>query len=269
MPKRALLSHLRECDPVERKFAELFTLYRNKTRAYRETTGDTNQNYRSVAAMACQMFARPWVERYARELEIEAAKAVGVDREALIARDLAILNGYAHASDLMRIERQCCRRCYGKGHKYQYRDDDEYYLHVATTVDENATRSAPLPLPSDEGGYGFNPHREPHIACPNCEGNGVQVTYFADTNSLEGPAAVLFKGVKETKNGIEILTHDADKAAERLYRATGMYGDDAASAAKGAAAGAAIGAAAAQHLAEKVKTMTTEEKRKAYLQLVS
>jgi len=94
--------------------------------------------------------------------------------------------------------------------------------------------------------------------------------FFADTTKLTGGARRLVKGVKQGANGqLEILMHDVDKAAERLYKAAGAFGDDAASVARGAAQGAAIGAATAQAIAAKVDNMSVEDARKAYLALAN
>jgi phage terminase small subunit len=261
------------CNARQALFAELYVRYRNKIRAYRESYRVEKSRSSAEYVTASTVSNIPAVRAYIRELESEAAAACVIDVQLILAHDLAIVRGAREIQDMQRREWRNCRHCHGVGHKWQWVDDDEYCNALSQAMDDNAIRAArkldELKLPSDEGGYGFDTHAEPVATCTKCYGDGVQVSVFSDTTKLEGDAAIAFKGIKETKNGLEIVTHDIDKAKERLLRAAGVFGDDAASVAKGAAAGAAVGAAAAAALASRVSTMTPEEKRKAYLSLAN
>jgi phage terminase small subunit len=267
----ALATHAREPTLRERKAAELFVLYRSKIRAYREAF-DVQAVCRPVDYNnACNVFSKPAVLAYVRELTSAAAQAVSIDVQALLEADRAIVEAANHAEMITRHEWHNCRWCNGIDHAHQWIDENEYATALAAWMDVCAAtppdKRSP-PQPTDDGGYGFVSSADPNVQCPRCEGRGVQHTIIADTDKL-GPAAPLYRGMKVTKNGIEVLLHDVDKAKDRLYRATGAYGDDAASVARGAAAGAAAGASAAAALAAKVSTMTADEARKAYLGLVN
>lgn len=258
------------CNGKQARYAELYVVYNNKCRAYREVYGDGRADAPHDYSAATYIHNTPSVRAYVRELERAAAQAVDIDVQGILAHDMAVIEGHKLIQDMQRRVWRCCRHCYGVNHKYQWIDEDEYCNALASAMDAAALRKDESPtLPTDVGGFGYDSHLSPITSCKACSGDGVQVTIFVDTRLLEGPAAAAFKGVKETKNGIEILTHDIDKAKERLLRAAGVFGDDAASVAKGAAAGAAVGAAAAQALAQRTASMTPEEKRKAYLSLVS
>lgn len=267
-----LARHAKPLTPKEEKCAELFVLYRNKVKAYREAYEVSTIGRSTDYNNACNVIDRPHVLAYIDVLLSANAQAVNIDVSALLAADLAIVEAARHAGNITSHVWHCCRWCYGIDHKYQWRDENEYATALASWMDASALNAAreikQTPEPTDDGGYGFVPQQEPAITCPHCEGMGEQKTIIHDTSKL-GPAAPLYKGMKVTKNGIEVMLHDVDKAKERLYRATGSFGDDAASVARGAAAGAAVGAAAAAALAGKVEHMSADDARKAYLTLIN
>lgn len=105
---------------------------------------------------------------------------------------------------------------------------------------------------SDLGGYGYTINREPrrgvdyvkfvqevcakagrpppsHLAsndaqsCARCDGHGLSYVIFHDTRYLSAAGAALYRGVKVTANGMEILTADKDKAKDALAKHLGMY----------------------------------------------
>lgn len=259
-------------------FARTFVLRSNATAAYiaAHPGCEATMQRHVIRQRAYEMAHSPAVLAKVREYESAAAAATVIDVQAILEADRAIVQGYAFADEITQHIKTCCRYCRGVGHKYQWVDICEYLEALNKAEEENELRRVKkqreLPLPTDEGGYDFNSRNEPSITCPNCEGFGIERTIFADTTKLEGPARAIVKGIKTTNNGIEILMHDVDKAKERLLRAAGAFGDDAASvagaAARGAAAGSAAGAAAAAAVADKVANMTADEARKAYLALV-
>lgn len=263
-----------ECTLQELKFAEVFAVTRNAAESYRASHDCTNMTFPAALQAGWRVSHRAHVQRMVRTLLSEAAHAVGVDAQALIASDRAIVEAYeAHIGELMTHVIESCRWCNGADHQYQWVDLEEFCNALDAADAENESRTSrkqrPKPLPNDLGGYGFSRSAEPSLTCPKCEGRGHSATYFADTRKLSGPAALLFRGVKQKADGsFELIVADYDKAKERLMRATGSYGDDAASVARGAAAGAAAGAGAAQALAARVQDMTEDEARKAYLALV-
>lgn len=272
---RALQAAQRNLTPAEEVFARAFVQRRNATAAYIEAFPEVAErvaNRNVIRGYAWKLANNPDVIARCREYESAAAQACVLDVAAILQHDMAIVQAAAYADQLTQHIWQCCRYCHGTDHKYQWVNFEEYLAALTNAEAENDARrerkQKPKALPSDEGGFGFSPSNDPNITCPVCEGRGVAVTIIADTTKLEGPAAALFRGVRTTANGTELLTHDVDKAKERLLRATGSYGDDAASVARGAAAGAAAGSAAgatAAALAEKAKSMTPDEVRRAYL----
>lgn len=267
-----LQRRMRPCTTREERFCELYVLYRNRLRAYREAFDvPAERPAQLVYAASYNAANHPWVQNRIRELHAAAAAAIVVDVAALLEKDRAIVEAAEYVNDLVRHVWHCCRHCHGAGHSYQWIDVNEFYVALAVNFDLNAERALkskpPLPQPNDLGGYGFLPTNEPSLTCPKCEGRGTHLTIFADTTKLEGPAAVLYKGIEETKFGKKLLLHDVDKAKDRLYRAAGAFHDDAASVARGAAAGAAAGAAIGRNTIERMEGMTAEQAARLFLDL--
>lgn len=61
-------------------------------------------------------------------------------------------------------------------------------------------------------------------SCPACHGDGLRTEWFADTSHLNPGAAMLFNGVRRTKDGIEVRVRDRDAAMDRFADLTGMKG---------------------------------------------
>jgi phage terminase small subunit len=262
---------LRELTPKEEAFCREVVQRNNQALAYRSVYSKSN----SVAvswACASELCAKPHIRARLRELRSIAAKACTLDVSALLDHDRRIVEAAEHMNDLQQYVWENCRYCNGVGHAYQWVDENEFYAALAKWSDDVAAaadskRKAP-PAPSSDGGYGFRRTNDPNDMCPQCEGRGQQTALICDTRKLTGPAAVLYKGVKVTSNGIELLIHDIDKAKDRLHRAAGTFGDDAASVARGAAAGAAAGSAMATRKAlEDVESMSPEQLQREYMRL--
>lgn len=268
--KAAGLEALSETDDA---FCREFCLRRNATAAYLATRDCSAMSRAVVRNLAWRLSNKAHILARIREYESAAAAAAVIDVQALIEHDRRIVEGFEHADQITQHLLTGCRYCHGAGHKYQWVDFNEFVQALRDVEESNEERRArkvrEVPLPSDDGGYGYRSDAEPVETCPKCEGRGVAATFIADTTALEGPARAIVKGIKHTAAGIEVLLHDVDKAKERLYRAAGAFGDDAASVARGAAAGAAAGTAAAAKLAARVQDMSADEARKAYLSLVA
>lgn len=126
----------------------------------------------------------------------------------------------ADASELTALHYRCCRHCYGVDYEHQWKDEAEFQRAVANA---KANDAAP---PNDDGGYGFNPTRDPAPGCPKCFGEGHIHIHLGDTRKLSQAGRLLFDGVKETKFGIEIKVQDRGKALENVARHLGMFNDN-------------------------------------------
>ena len=125
----------------------------------------------------------------------------------------------ADPNELTEFRRVNCRFCWGKYHFYQWSDFDEF------NAAQKAARSAKSAPINDGGGYGFIENDDPNPDCPKCNGEGFGVAFFHDTRDLTGPARRLYAGVKQTKNGLEILMHDQAAALKIVSQCLGLLVD--------------------------------------------
>ncbi|MGZ9712992.1 terminase small subunit [Glaciimonas sp. GNP009] len=138
-------------------------------------------------------------------------------------------------NSLTQHRRVACRYCHGANHRYQYTPaemEDAKVIHD----DENWSRIAKKLDALDwdnKGGLGFNGTLDPHPDCPECWGEGVGSLFFADTRKLSPENLPLFAGVKQTKDGLEILTHSQADSLDKLARHFGLYRDKLAEAVAG------------------------------------
>ncbi|WP_417861867.1 terminase small subunit [Vreelandella venusta] len=123
----------------------------------------------------------------------------------------------ADAGELTQLRRGCCRYCHGEDHEFQWQDEDEF--------EQALTKAETGKEPNDAGGYGYREFHQPHPGCPQCGGEGLPRVYAEDTRRLSGSAKLLFAGVKQTKEGLEIKTQDQGKALENVARHLGMFTD--------------------------------------------
>jgi hypothetical protein len=273
-----------KCNAADQAFAEHWASCGNKAKSYRLAMGynvkpsvptrghlPSREHYHQ----AIEYGNRPHVVAYFDALKSLAAERCLLDVERILKHDFAIVTAWEQgaANSLTSYVWMNCRYCWGAAGEYQWIDEKEFTDAVARWFVDIASvpPGKPTPArPSDEGGYGFHDWNEPNADCRRCKGLGEQRGIVADTTKLEGAAAVLYRGIKQTANGIEVLTHDVDKAKERLLKAARVYGDSASEVAKGAAAGAAAGAASAQAItrtAVVAEQMTDEQAARAYLEL--
>lgn len=134
----------------------------------------------------------------------------------------------ADPNDLVSYRRTACRFCHGRDNQHQWVDANEFARVTAETLDHNS-RCRPTsrkPLPDDQGGYGFNAKGDPHPECPRCHGDGLEAVHITDTRRLTKSAKRLYAGVKKTKEGIEVKTHDQTWALGLLAKHFRVIGTD-------------------------------------------
>lgn len=109
-----------------------------------------------------------------------------------------------------------CRHCWGNGHAYQWRHERELAEAIRKAKENNEP-------PNDEGGFGYSRARRPNPYCPDCDGYGIGFTVFTDTRDLDEEGMMLFRGVRETRDGVTIIMADKNRALERLADHFGIY----------------------------------------------
>lgn len=127
----------------------------------------------------------------------------------------------ADARELVQVKVGACRYCFGAGHRYQR-------TIVEMGHDRRRWESAgeDPALFDSQGGVGFNIKRAPNPECPECGGDGQPRTVLADTRNLSPRAATLYAGAKQTKYGIEVLTHQKADALTKVFRHLGLFEKD-------------------------------------------
>lgn len=167
----------------------------------------------SAGSIASELLAQPHIQAAIAERVADIAAAAAITPELVLRMWLDIAR--ADPNEIIRNETQCCRWCYGIGHQYQW-TVNEYERAVKAAVESKK------PEPTPMGGFGFDPHRPPVMTCPECHGEGVDVVRMADTNKLSGPARRLYAGIRKTKDGVQVLMRDQDKALENIAKFLGM-----------------------------------------------
>lgn len=166
-----------------------------------------------------ELMAKPHVAEEIARLMAVRSERVAVTADMVLERWWKIAT--ADPNDLIQFRRTACRYCYGVDHAYQWQDAEEL---------ERAKKAAAIAAgkyspPDEAGGLGFVRTADPHPACPKCNGEGFGGIHANDTRRLKGPAALLYAGAKETKDGFEIKMIDQAKALENVARHLGMFVD--------------------------------------------
>ena len=133
----------------------------------------------------------------------------------------------ADPNELIWNQLECCRYCYGLSHEYQWTKFEFAHAVEAAAVHRCSPAKCEAPCvkalpPSAAGGFGYTPHKQPVSDCPVCHGRGLERVCIADTRRLKGSARRLYAGVKQTKNGIEVIMRDQDAALQNISKYFGM-----------------------------------------------
>lgn len=142
-----------------------------------------------------------------------------------IVREWAMIAG-ADPAELIRPVHRCCRYCHGEGHGYQWKDDMEYAKACQSALDDVKGTDAQPVFPDCSGGFGFNSRNLVHPGCPKCKGEGILDVFVQDADKLSPKGRKLFAGIKQTKDGIQVLTRDQEGALRNLAQYLGMLTQD-------------------------------------------
>ena len=225
------LSHAEQLSPKAERFVHEYLIDLNGTQAYMRACPGAQAN--SARTEACRLLANPSVQEKVAAERAKTAKKLEITREALLAEIWAIVT--ADARELVQHIVLCCRHCHGIGHAHQWKTPEEFEAaHDAALSEFEKKRASRRPgdpeptlrLPSDAGGYGFDPRLEPHMDCPECLGAGQGRTFLKDTRNLSPQAVALYAGVKETEKGFEVKMHSKLDAAEKIAKHLGIYEKD-------------------------------------------
>lgn len=168
-----------------------------------------SDNKKTAYVEASRLYRKPNIARAIRELKSRIRKRYTADLNEIVDQLVAITRADPNA--LTQYRRVNCRHCWGENHQYQWRDIQEY--------DRAAEKAMKDGKPEPEyGGLGFVTNADPNPDCPRCNGEGEGELLIGDTRDLDANEHAYFLGVKQTKNGIEVLTEDKKSARQMLIQ---------------------------------------------------
>lgn len=211
----------RKISKQEAEFARKYVECGKPGEALRFSYDCKNLTNAQVSSKATGIKNRKHVKDFIASLQktVEKDLKFGVQDIVEIWTDIAT----ADPNELMSNLRRCCRHCYGRGHHYQWKDKDEFAYALGQALKSKGKDK--LSIPSDAGGFGFNFTFRPHPECTECKGEGHLDTFFADTRTLSRAGRRLYAGVKQTAQGMQVLTRDQDAALANLAKFFGMMPD--------------------------------------------
>lgn len=181
---------------------------KNKIEAYKKAGYKCEGN--TAYAAISRMYRNVKVSRAIKALEKRLRERYTAELDEIVDQLVAITRADPNA--ITQYRRVNCRFCWGEKNHYQWRDNDE--------IDGAEERAAAgkAPIPDTEGGIGFVDNADPNPECPKCQGEGRGEILISDTRDLEKDEQIFYLGVKQTKNGIEVLTESKQAARNTLLR---------------------------------------------------
>lgn len=196
-------------------FVYWYIITRDRVTAYRKAGYKCEGS--NVYPAASQIYRNINVARAIRVMEKRVSQRYTANLDELVDQLVAITR--ADPNMVSQYRRVNCRYCWGEDHRYQYRDDDEY-----DRAEKKAAKDGKSP--PEYGGVGFISNVDPHPECPRCNGEGVGEIKLGDTRDLSGDERAYYLGVKQTKNGIEVITESKQAARAMLLRILEVRKDD-------------------------------------------
>lgn len=205
--------------PKQEMFVKEYLVDLNATQAY--LRAGYNVKSEDVAAVnAKRLLSNAKIEYAIQEAMNKRTERTEITADAVLQRwwDIAT----ADPNEIIHLRRVCCRHCYGKEYQYQWRDAEEYQQAVQHAIRSAKEDETPL-IPDNTGGYGYNKLARPNAHCPYCSGEGNPEVHVEDTRDLGPKARLLYAGIKQTREGIEVKFQDQAKALENVAKHLGMF----------------------------------------------
>lgn len=213
-----------EAARIVERYATAYVELGSWAAAYRRCYDCSNMKATTVWNNAHALSNYPGMRERVRDLYAKGAERSIVSIAEALRHQLEV--ALANPSELAWTTKHACRHCWGFDNAYQWRTQDEHTLAVAAELDAAVSEHRTPKVPDDAGGYGYTIHRPPNPECEHCAGAGQTVNHVADTRSLSGPAAKLYKGTKVDRHGIvTIEMHDQQRAWDAVNRILGAYKD--------------------------------------------
>ena len=207
------------------KFAQHYFAHRDPSEAYKAAYGvraDTKAS--SIQTAGSKLRAEPDISQRLDELQAAAMSVTPSVFDAAAALEAWLEIAQANPDELIGLRVGACRRCWGVDHQFQWKEF-EYVEALAEYERLERLGDKTAVWPDLAGGFGYRFSADPHPDCPGCEGEGKERVVARDTSKLSPAARALYGGVKQTRNGTEIVIADRQKALENATRMIGAFND--------------------------------------------
>jgi phage terminase small subunit len=209
-----------ELTPKQLRFVDEYLVDLNATQAAIRAGYSAN----TAQEQGARLLSNVIVSAAVAERMNERAERTEITQDMVLRRWWQIAT--ADPRKLIEYRRCSCRYCYGKKNQYQWIDEQEFIrAYNAAVALQEAAPDELHDIPDNEGGYGYNPTITPSADCPKCFGRGHGEAYAHDTRNIDDQSAVLYAGVKVTKEGLEVKMHDQTAALENVAKHLGMFVD--------------------------------------------
>ncbi|MDQ2150071.1 terminase small subunit [Alcaligenaceae bacterium C4P045] len=194
---------------------------------------------RTARAIAHQLLQKPHIRKAIDAAMKRRSKRVQIQQDDVLRNIYGVLT--ADPNSLSQFRRHCCRYCWGEGNRFQRTAGEMERDRAAHDASKAKARAEGKPLRGaaakfdEQGGVGYDRRAMPSPACGECFGDGVGEVFIADTRDLSPEQLALYAGVKSTREGIEVKTHDKVAMATLAMRHLGMLQDKVDHTNKGAA----------------------------------
>jgi phage terminase small subunit len=183
---------------------------------------------KSAAVTASRLLGRPDVQELIQQRMARIEAKTEINSERVIREAWGIAT--ADVNELVEFRRRCCRYCYGIDFGYQrtvqeMNADRTQYEKNYRACKNDEQRDA-LGDFDEKGGIGYDARKPPVKDCTHCWGDGVGDALFKATGAVSPSARSLYAGVKQTKDGYQMLLVDKLGAMEKLMKHLGLYETD-------------------------------------------
>jgi hypothetical protein len=209
-----------------RRFAAEYTIdFSGKNAALR-----AGYSEKSAAVTASKLLDRPDVQELIQQRMARVEQKTEITSERVLREAWGIAT--ADVNELVEFRRRCCRNCWGIDYGYQRtvqemsRDRAAYENKKRKEIAKDPDCAKTYEDFDEQGGPGFDARRAPNPDCTACWGDGVGDAYFKPTANLPPEARALYAGVKQTKDGYQMLLVDKLGGMEKLFKHLGLYERD-------------------------------------------
>jgi len=211
--------------PKQQRFVAEYLIDLNATQAAIRSGYSANR----ADAMGHENLRKPEIAAAVKEQQLARQSRTEIDQDRIVRELVNILE--ADPNELVEHRLTCCRFCHGKGFKFQRtanemeRDREQHRALIEANDELPKAKRRDIPPFDVKGGIGYRAPADPNPQCPECFGEGVSKVLVKDTRKLSPAARSLFAGIKQTKDGMQVLTHSKEGFITLLMRHQGMFTD--------------------------------------------